>query len=393
VNAILLLEAGQDGEDGAWVLAPVAGLPLALRAVLTLAAGGAKSVTLACGAREAAAISPHLDAWRRRRGMPTVTQAEGSVERFTTQETPLIVADGRYFFTATDVRRALEAGPHDAEVQEAGSAAAASSPFHPEPIHVGMKGRDIDLTTVSGRHETKRRLLAGLHKPTDGWFARRLNRPLSLRLSSRLAGLPFSPSFYTAVTFAVGAAAGVVSAFGGYWNLLAGGILFQAASVLDGVDGEIARLTFRCSRTGERLDSISDDLTNVVYLTGLTIGVYRDTGLRVLALLGAAAVGLDLLTRVVLYTTLVLKGLPVTLVEYESRLRGLGARATPLERLVAWIAPMAKRDLQAWLAFAFAAAGAAWLTLVLWAVGAVVGAPVVLTRVRRLAFQTNTHGP
>ena len=393
MNAILVLNAGSGAADGVWVLEPLAGLPLTLRAVLTLAAGGVTSVTLACGAREAAAVSPSLEAWRRRRGVPTMTLAEGETDHSVTWETPCVVADGRFFFTVMDVRRALEEGPLDAAVQAAKWTVAADTPCHPEPIHVGKEGRDVDVTTASGRREAELRLLADLRKGTDGWFARHLNRPVSLQLSRRLAGLPLSPNFYTAVTFAVGVAAGVVSAFGGYWNLLVGAALFQAASVLDGVDGEIARLTFRCSRAGEWLDSICDDLTNVVYLTGLTLGVFGDTRLLVVPILGATAVGLDGLTRMVLYATLARKGLPVTLLEYESRLKGLGPEATRLEQLVTLLVPLVKRDLQAWLAFALAAAGAAWLTLALWAVGAVVGAPVVLTRVHRLASGDEAASP
>lgn len=396
MNAILVLHAGRGGGTGAWVLETVAGLPLALRAVLTLASGGVERVALACGTAEAAAIRPQLETWRRRRGAPEINVVEGDAGRPSAENGAVIVVDGRFFFTADHIRRALQKPPQLSEPQgsrvpglHGGGCAAPPS----VPLDEAIEGPAFDLTTPAGRREAERRLLAGLRKSTDGWCARHLNRPVSLWLSRRLAALPLSPNFYTVVTLAVGMAAGVVSAFGGYWNLLAGGALFQAASMLDGVDGEIARLTFQCSPAGEALDSICDDLANVMYLTGLTLGVYGDTGLLAVLLLGATAVGLDVLTRLVLYATLARKGLPVTLVEYESRLKGLGPHATRLERLARLLAPLAKRDLQAWLAFAFAAAGAAWLTLVFWAAGAIVGAPVVLTRVRRLASGRHTAPP
>lgn len=385
---MLVLDAGSRSADGAWVLARVAGLPLALRAVLTLAEGGATHVRLACGTAEAAALRNRIDGWRGRRGVPTVSLAEGGRDGQAPRGSSHIIADGRFLFTAADVRRTIEERPPEIATSKTGSKDSPTSSVHPRPIPVGPAGRDIDLRTAAGRREAERRLLTGLRKGTDGWFSRRLNRPVSLRLTRLLAGLQLPPNFYTLVTFAVGVAGGTVSAFGGYWNLLAGGALFQVASMLDGVDGEIARLTYRCSRTGEWLDSICDDLTNAIYLAGVTLGVYRDTGLLLVPLLGATAVGLDLLTRTVLYVTLARKGLPVTLLEYESRVKALGHRATGLEKLIAVLVPLVKRDLHAWLAFLFAAAGAAWLTLVLWAAGAAIGAPVVLTRVHRLVAES-----
>ena len=42
-------------------------------------------------------------------------------------------------------------------------------------------------------------------------------------------------------------------------------------SVLDGCDGEIARLKFQSSRMGEWLDNVLDDTVNVLY--GLALGV------------------------------------------------------------------------------------------------------------------------
>jgi CDP-L-myo-inositol myo-inositolphosphotransferase len=56
--------------------------------------------------------------------------------------------------------------------------------------------------------------------------------------------------------------------------LIAGAILFQAASVLDGVDGEIARATFRTSASGATLDSLTDALTNMGFLIGLGINLH-----------------------------------------------------------------------------------------------------------------------
>ena len=55
---------------------------------------------------------------------------------------------------------------------------------------------------------------------------------------------------------------------GGETGLILGGILFQAASVLDGVDGEMARATFRTSPSGATLDSAVDIATNLLFVAG-----------------------------------------------------------------------------------------------------------------------------
>ncbi len=57
--------------------------------------------------------------------------------------------------------------------------------------------------------------------------------------------------------------------------LVLGGILFHFASVLDGVDGEVARLKFMSSRQGEYVDTICDSLAYVAFLAGLTVAAYR----------------------------------------------------------------------------------------------------------------------
>jgi CDP-L-myo-inositol myo-inositolphosphotransferase len=56
-------------------------------------------------------------------------------------------------------------------------------------------------------------------------------------------------------------------------GLVVGALLFQAASVFDGVDGEIARATFRTSRKGAALDSAIDMATNVAAMLGMAINL------------------------------------------------------------------------------------------------------------------------
>jgi CDP-L-myo-inositol myo-inositolphosphotransferase len=80
------------------------------------------------------------------------------------------------------------------------------------------------------------------------------------------------------VTFGV-AAVTLVSAWyltrGTYWAFLLGTALFQLASILDGCDGEIARVKFRETRSGAWMDTWMDMIGNHLYVVALGIGLWR----------------------------------------------------------------------------------------------------------------------
>ena len=60
-----------------------------------------------------------------------------------------------------------------------------------------------------------------------------------------------------------------------YWLRLCGALLFLLSIVLDGVDGELARLRMLESRFGQRLDVITDNVVHVAIFAGMAIGCYR----------------------------------------------------------------------------------------------------------------------
>jgi len=111
-------------------------------------------------------------------------------------------------------------------------------------------------------------------KPSDGIVSRWLNRPLSRQLSERLLRVPgLKPIHATFGTAAIGAAMFASLICGGRPGLITGALLFQGASVFDGVDGEIARSTFRTSRIGAAMDSAVDMATNVAAMLGLAVNL------------------------------------------------------------------------------------------------------------------------
>jgi CDP-L-myo-inositol myo-inositolphosphotransferase len=81
------------------------------------------------------------------------------------------------------------------------------------------------------------------------------------------------PIHATLGTALVAAAMFLCLALGGARGLVAGGLLFHFASVFDGVDGEIARATWRTSAAGAALDSVVDVATNLLFVVGLVLNL------------------------------------------------------------------------------------------------------------------------
>ena len=117
-------------------------------------------------------------------------------------------------------------------------------------------------------------ILASSGKLGDGPVSRWLNRPVSRRITAVLLHVPGVRPIHATIATAVLAAAmfGALLS-GGEGGLLAGAILYQIASILDGVDGEIARATFRVSRAGAAADTVVDAATNILFVLGVTINL------------------------------------------------------------------------------------------------------------------------
>jgi phosphatidylglycerophosphate synthase len=111
-------------------------------------------------------------------------------------------------------------------------------------------------------------LRRSLAKAEDGPVSRYLNRPVSTRISMLLARARLSPDQVTWLAFALGLAAAALLASG---QGLAGALMTHAASVVDGVDGELARLQLRASPRGALLDGFLDRLADVAIIGGLGV--------------------------------------------------------------------------------------------------------------------------
>jgi 1L-myo-inositol 1-phosphate cytidylyltransferase / CDP-L-myo-inositol myo-inositolphosphotransferase len=163
--------------------------------------------------------------------------------------------------------------------------------------------------TPEGRKKASDPLFAACRKPVDGLVSRHLNRHISIFISKRLVATPVTPNMTSVATFFLAIAAALSVARGSYGAMLLGAALFQANSILDGVDGELARVRFQHSRTGQWLDTVFDDLSTALFYGGLTLGIQSGPYGHALALCG----------------TLALAALALTVIQYYAELLGLGS--------------------------------------------------------------------
>ena len=150
----------------------------------------------------------------------------------------------------------------------------------------------FDVDTPRDYRNGSRHILRVTGKPLDGAVAARLNRSLSQRVvtPALLAVFPrITPNQVTLMAFAVAVAAAAGFSVGAP---IAAAVLVALASVLDGSDGEVARLTYRSSTYGGFLDAVLDRAADGILFTGAAI--YLATDAQVGALLGGAQVPLVL---------------------------------------------------------------------------------------------------
>ena len=119
----------------------------------------------------------------------------------------------------------------------------------------------------------ERDLVWSLRKAADGIASKAINRRLSLPLSRALARTKVHPNHVTIAALVLALAGALTIAAGGYLAGVVGMLLVNAGSIIDGCDGELARLRFQFSRVGQWLDTTVDDVANIAYVGGIIISL------------------------------------------------------------------------------------------------------------------------
>ncbi len=133
----------------------------------------------------------------------------------------------------------------------------------------------IDIDTPESLKHAERQMLRNLTKPTDGIVSKIINRRISKLISSKLVKTGITPNQVSLFAFMLMVISSILFASGRWTFLVIGGMLVQISSIIDGCDGEIARLKFQMSRYGSFLDSTLDRYADFLVIFGLAYGYWR----------------------------------------------------------------------------------------------------------------------
>jgi phosphatidylglycerophosphate synthase len=120
----------------------------------------------------------------------------------------------------------------------------------------------------------------------DGIVSRYLNRPLSRPVARLLAHTPVTPNQVTVLSLLCALAAG--------WLLVLdhpvwAGLAIHASSVIDGVDGDLARIAGRATRFGAVFDAVLDRYADAAIFGGMAWRAYQHEPYPAALVVGLAA--------------------------------------------------------------------------------------------------------
>jgi phosphatidylglycerophosphate synthase len=127
----------------------------------------------------------------------------------------------------------------------------------------------------------------------DGLVSRYLNRKISRPITRLLAPTGITPNQVTFISFFIALLASAAFVLGSH---VLGGLLAQFSSIVDGVDGEIARLKGLASPFGAFYDAVLDRYADAAIILGMILWAVRFESwpgtwpLGLLALLGSLMV-------------------------------------------------------------------------------------------------------
>jgi phosphatidylglycerophosphate synthase len=160
----------------------------------------------------------------------------------------------------------------------------------PRVASAGDPAGRFPLVGADGTKAAEAWLLQSLIKDTEGFMSRHVERRISLAITRRLVATSITPNAMTLVSLAVGLLGAPFFLSADPLLQVTGSLLFLTHSILDGCDGELARLKFLESPGGARLDFWGDNLVHVAVFASMAIGWSMATDATWPLLLGALAV-------------------------------------------------------------------------------------------------------
>jgi len=144
-----------------------------------------------------------------------------------------------------------------------------------------------DCDTYNDLKFAEKKLIKNLTKPQDGIVSKNFNRKVSgLITKFFLVKTPITPNIITIFIFILTIPTFFLLAKGSYPWVLYGGLLIQFLSILDGCDGEIARLKFIKTKWGGFFDTIIDRYVDIIIISGMIYGYWLITRSKIILPIG-----------------------------------------------------------------------------------------------------------
>jgi phosphatidylglycerophosphate synthase len=175
-----------------------------------------------------------------------------------------------------------------------------------KPEFIDFGERDwIAFRNEADRPRVEKWLLRGLIKDSEGFMSRHFERRISLAVTRNLVNTRVTPNAMTLISVGIGLAGSVFFAFPHRSYHIFGSFLFWLHSVLDGCDGELARLKFAESRWGGLLDFWGDNVVHSAVFVAIALGIRPERhGTNPFVLATLAVSGTLLSAGLVYWTTL-----------------------------------------------------------------------------------------
>jgi phosphatidylglycerophosphate synthase len=222
-----------------------------------------------------------------------------------------------------------------------------------DDVSFGRGRLALRIVTPADLADAERTIRRASYKDTDAKVAR-FNRRISLPISIALLPTPLTANQLSLMLVALGFYSARLFSTGHYWSGVLGAFLSLAASVLDGCDGEIARLKYQESALGCWIETFGDYSYYVAIFLGLTIGAVRQTRSDAFYWFGGIALSGTLLTFALLIflRSRITAGQPEKL--HAIARERFRAEATPLSRLIWRVSFVATRAAMPYGIMAFA---------------------------------------
>lgn len=133
----------------------------------------------------------------------------------------------------------------------------------------------VELVDDAARRKAEWALIRRMNKSHEGPVDALINWRFSMRITRMLArrSLGVTPNHVTIVSIMVGLVACWFAARGTWQALALGGFLMEVQSILDSVDGELARLRYQYSKLGQWLDNLTDDIVDNLFILAVGAGL------------------------------------------------------------------------------------------------------------------------